>query len=57
MDNSNDDEYVRVHLSLPKSDLKKFGVIAKDRRMSRSALLRECVLKVINSNWRTECQQ
>jgi len=38
---------VRVHLSIPKSDLIQFDGIAQERRISRAALMRECVLRTI----------
>ena len=43
-----DDEVIKqAVVRLPESDLTRFDGVAKGRRMSREALLRECVLEKI----------
>ena len=43
------DEFTTTTFKLPSQDLKAFDEVAKERRTSRAALLRECVLEKIES--------
>ena len=41
------DKFTTTTFKLPSQDLKAFDEVAKERRTSRAALLRECVLEKI----------
>ena len=43
------DNSTPILFRLPKEDIEAFDAVAKERRTSRAALLRECVLEKIES--------
>ena len=46
---ASDEPFISVLIRIPKEDLEAFDVVATSRRMSRAALIRECVLEKIAS--------
>ena len=44
------DEEMQIGFRLPQKDVESFDAVAAKKRMSRSALLRQCVLEKIKEN-------
>lgn len=46
----------RVNIYMLSEDVKEFDMVAKERRMTRSSLCRESMLRTINEHKKAKCE-